>query len=99
MKKALQNAGCQPEKIITDGLYQYSTAIKKVMGWNWRKQKKKHIIDSGIGKNALIERVNREIKRRIKWFTTFQALKSAKAFFKIFFHHFNKNKSKTQELT
>jgi transposase-like protein len=90
LKKALQKtSGILPEKIITDGLYQYAAAIKKVMGWNWRIQKEKHIIDSGIGKNAIIERLNKEIKRRIKWFSTFQSMKGAKAFFGLWFYHYN----------
>ena len=59
------------------------------MGWKWNIYKKKHIIDSGIGKNAIIERVNREVKRRIKWFSTFQSLKSARSFFGLWFYHFN----------
>lgn len=86
---ALQVAGTRPDKITTDGLYQYQAAIKKVIGWNWRVQKKKHVIDSGIGKNAIIERLNREIKRRIKWFSTFQSMRGAMAFFGLWFYHYN----------
>ena len=66
LSDALQVAGTRPEKIITDGLWQYCAPIKKAIGWNYREQKKRHVIDSGIGKNALIERLNREVKRRIK---------------------------------
>lgn len=84
-----QTDGIKPEKIITDGLWQYPVAIKKVIGWRWNIQKKKHIIDSGIGKNAFIERLNREIKRRFRWFGTFQALESANAFFKLWFYYHN----------
>ena len=80
-------------KIITDGLYQYDTAIKKIMFWRLHERRKKHVIDSGIGKNALIERLNREIKRRIKWFSTFQSLEGAKAFFGLWFYHYNLVKS------
>lgn len=86
---ALRVAGTRPLKIITDGLRAYDRAIKKIIGWNWREHKKRYIIDSGIGKNALIERLNREIKRRIKWFTTFQSEEGAKAFFAHWFYHFN----------
>lgn len=86
---ALQVAGTRPEKIITDGLWQYQSAIKKVIGWHWREQKQRHIIDSGIGKNALIERLNREVKRRIKWFSTFQSQEGAHAFFGLWFYHHN----------
>jgi len=93
LQKALEIAGTRPERIITDGLYQYAAAIKKVMGWNWREQKIRHVIDSGIGKNALIERVNKEVKRRLKWFSTFQSLEGAAAFFGLWCYHFNQKKS------
>ena len=92
LKKALEVAGVKPAKIITDGLKQYCYAIKKVIGWNWRVQKEKHIVSSGIGRNWFIERLNREIKRRLKWFSTFQSVKGAKAFFGLWFYHFNKRK-------
>lgn len=93
LQKALINAkGRKPEFIITDGLWQYQAAIKKTMGWHWREQKRRHIIDSGIGKNAAIERVNREVKRRVKWFSTFQAFHCTEVFFGLFFYHYNKNR-------
>jgi putative transposase len=88
-KKAKLTAGGNPKCIITDGLYQYDTAIKKVMLWRLHERRRKHIIDSGVGKNSHVERVNREVKRRIKWFSTFQCLQGAKAFFSLFFHYFN----------
>src|SRR3989338_6878087 len=80
-------------KIITDGLKQYCYAIKKVIGWSWRVQKEKHIVSSGIGRNWYIERLNREIKRRLKWFSTFQSINGDKAFFGMWFYNFNKRKS------
>jgi transposase-like protein len=90
IQKALDNSeGVKPEKIITDGLWQYPVAIYKVMRWSWKEQKIRHVIDSGIGKNYFIERLNREIKRRTGWFKTFQALTGAKAFFALWFYHFN----------
>lgn len=95
-KDALDIAGIRPESITTDGLYQYQAAIKKVMGWHWREYKRRHIIDSGIGKNAPIEEVNREVKRRIKWFRTFQSLEGAKAFFAVWFNHLNQLRFPTQ---
>ena len=94
--KAKQVAGGRPELIITDGLYQYDAAIKKVTGWHWRKYRERRIKDSGIGKNAILERVNREIKRRIKWFSTFQSLQGAKAFLNMFFHYYNKRTALAQ---
>lgn len=96
LQKAKLVAGGRPAKIITDGLYQYAAAIKKVMGWKWNIYLQNHIVDSGIGKNAFIERVNKEIKRRIKWFGTFQCLEGAESFFKLFFHNFNKRTSKAR---
>ena len=89
MQDALHVAGTRPEKIITDGLYQYDAAIYKVMGWNYKEHRKRHIKDSGIGKNWFIERLNREIKRRIKWFSTFQSKEGANTFFNLWFHHLN----------
>ena len=89
MQDALNVAGTRPESITTDGLYQYAAAIKKVMGWQHYTYKKKHIIDSGIGKNWFIERLNREIKRRVKWFSSFQSLGGANSFFSLWFHHWN----------
>jgi transposase-like protein len=95
LKQALEVAGARPTQIITDGLWQYPVAIKKIIGWNWREQKRRHMIDSGIGKNALIERLNREVKRRIKWFSTFQSLSGALAFFGLWFYHFNQSRHQT----
>lgn len=100
LQKAIQQTqGVRPTKIITDGLWQYPVAIYKVMGWNWREHKQHHMVDSGIGKNALIERLNREVKRRIKWFSTFQALEGANAFFNLFFYHLNNGRTSTRGLT
>ena len=89
-----QTQGVRPKKIITDGLWQYPVAIHKVIGWNWKEQKVRHEVHSGIGKNSFIERLNKEIKRRIKWFNTFQALRGAQSFFGLWFYHHN-----TQYLT
>jgi transposase-like protein len=89
MQDALNVAGIRPKSIITDGLYQYAAAIKKVMGWHYKIYRKKHIIDSGIGKNWFVERLNREIKRRVKWFSSFQSLEGANSFFSLWFHHWN----------
>lgn len=95
LRKAKESCnGFRPDRIITDGLWQYPVAIYKVMGWNKKEHRKRHVVDSGIGKNAFIERINKEIKRRVRWFGTFQALESAKAFFGLWFYHHN-----TQYLT
>lgn len=90
LRQALQNnQNIKPMTIITDGLWQYPIAIYKVMRWTWKEQKTHHIQDSGIGKNAFIERLNKEIKRRIRWFSTFQSIEGAHAFFSLWFTHFN----------
>jgi transposase-like protein/DNA-directed RNA polymerase subunit RPC12/RpoP len=94
LRQALDNAGCKPSQIITDGLYQYKSAIRVVMQWHYLEQKRRHLVGSGIGPNAFIERLNREIKRRIKWFSTFQSLKGAYAFFGLWFYHHNQIKSR-----
>jgi len=100
LKKAKKTTnGVRPKLIVTDGLWQYPVAIKKVIGWSWRIHRERHLVDSGIGKNAIIERVNREIKRRIKWFSTFQSLRGAETFFGLFFYHFNRNGVNSSELT
>ena len=94
-ERAQKGNGSRPEKIITDGLRQYCYAIKKAVGWNWREEKIRHVVDSGIGKNAIIERLNREVKRRLKWFSTFQSLAGAKAFFGLWFYHYNRERRAT----
>ena len=92
LRAAMQTAGIRPKQIITDGLCQYVYAIKKEIGWNYKEQKTRHIVSSGIGRNWFIERLNREIKRRIKWFSTFQSIKGAQAFFSLWFYHYNQRK-------
>ena len=88
-RNALKTARTKPSEITTDGLWEYRTSIKKIMGWSWQQYSKRHHIESGIGKNAIIERLNREIKRRIKWFSTFQSMEGANNFFHLWFYHFN----------
>ncbi|MBU0666475.1 MAG: hypothetical protein ABIC91_03570 [Nanoarchaeota archaeon] len=55
--------------------------------------RKNKIKDSGVGKNSPVERVNKEIKRRIKWFGSFQSLKGAKTFMNLFFNYYNQRTS------
>jgi len=66
---------------------------QKIIGWNWKVQKERHIVSRGIGKNWFIKKLNREVKWRIKWFSTFQSLKGALAFFWLWFYHLNQRKS------
>lgn len=88
LQQALLNTGTRPAMIITDALWQYQAAIRKVFGY----KHVAHRIESGVGKNARIERINREIKRRTKWFSTFQSIEGLKAFFNLFFYHYNHTK-------
>ncbi|MBI3033844.1 DDE-type integrase/transposase/recombinase [Candidatus Woesearchaeota archaeon] len=62
LSTAMQVSGVRPKRIITDGLEQYNYAIKKEIGWNYKEQRKRHVVSSGIGRNWFIERLNREIK-------------------------------------
>jgi len=91
-RAAMQVAQVRPKQVITDGLLQYVYAIKKEIGWNYKEQKKRHVVSSGVGRNWFIERLNREIKRRIKWFSTFQSFRGATAFFSLWFYHYNQRK-------
>lgn len=93
LRAAMLIAGVQPKRIITDGLGQYVYAIKKEIGWNYRIQKKNHVVSSGVGRNWFIERLNKEIKRRLSWFGSFQSLTGASAFFALWFYHLNKRKT------
>lgn len=100
LQKAKQSVnGKRPERIVTDGLWQYNVAIYKVMGWNWKEHKVRYVKDSGIGKNSFVERVNKEVKRRFRWFGTFQALQGAESFFKLFFNHYNRRTALARENT
>ncbi|MBD3202720.1 hypothetical protein GF327_00365 [Candidatus Woesearchaeota archaeon] len=74
--------GGNPQSVITDGLFQYDAAIKKVMHWRLHERRRKHIKDSGVCKNSPVELVNLEVKRRIKWFSSFQCFAGAVAFFR-----------------
>ena len=81
-----------------DCLLQYVTAIKKVIGWNYRVQKENHIIDTGFGLNAILERVNREVKRRVKWFSTFQSFEDAEIFLEQWINNYNTEKVSSEFL-
>ena len=99
LNDAKKVAGGNPNTIITDGLFQYDAAIKKEMFWRKHERRRKHIKDSGVGKNSPVERVNREVKRRIKWFSTFQCIDGARSFFSLFFHFFNLRTSQARQNT
>lgn len=79
--RALENAGFRPQEIVTDGWGAYRDAIRKVMGYRYVK----HTVESGLGHNNAIERQNREVKRRTKWFSSFRTLGAAENFFILFF--------------
>ncbi len=85
LRKAKEAAGMRPQEVVTDGLYDYRSAIKKVLGYRYVK----HTVDSGVGKNAVLERLNREIKRRTKWFTAFRSFESCEHFFRVWQYYYN----------
>jgi len=89
MLKAKEKAGI-PGLIITDGLWEYIRAIKKVFGWRQKVQFRK--VRAAFGPNSVIERLNREIKRRTKWFGTFQSLESANTFLREWIINYNTEK-------
>jgi transposase-like protein len=73
-KKAWKTTQHTPEILTTDGLAQYPLALQKVLG----RKNTHHIGVEEFGPNNYIERLFREIKRRIKWFSTFRAQHSHK---------------------
>lgn len=81
LREAIENAGFRPREVITDGYFHYPWKIKKAFGWRFVK----HRIEKGLGHNQKIERHFREVKRRIKWFSSFRTKESAEDFFRVFF--------------
>ena len=81
LKQAIENAGFRPAEIVTDGCFHYHWKIKKAFGWRFVK----HRIEKGLGHNQKIERHFREVKRRVKWFSSFRTKESAEDFFRVFF--------------
>ena len=89
MIEAKEKAGI-PNLIITDGLAAYIKAIKKVFGWKRKVHHRK--VAAAFGPNSIIERLNREVKRRIKWFSTFQSLECAEIFIQQWINNYNTEK-------
>lgn len=87
-REAIANAGFRPAEIVTDGSSQYPWKVKKAFGWRFVK----HTVQKGLGHNQKIERHFREVKRRLKWFSSFRTKESAEAFLRMFFfaHNFLK---------
>ena len=85
LRDAVKAAGMRPREIVTDGLWVYSRAVKKVLGYRFVK----HTVSSGIGRNAVLERLNKEIKRRVKWFKTFHSVENIQLFMNLWFYHYN----------
>jgi transposase-like protein len=59
-EKAVAAAGGLPSIIVSDGYKGYASVFKRY--------DVVHVVDSAFGFNALIERVNREVKKRLKYF-------------------------------
>jgi putative transposase len=85
LRGARENAGMRPRELITDGLWEYRYAARRVFGYRYVR----HTVDSGFGLNAPIERLNEEVKRRVKWFRTFQAVDCARVFISLWVFHWN----------
>jgi transposase-like protein len=89
IQKAKQKMN-KPSVIYTDGLWSYQKAIKKEYGW--RQNPHKRTMNAAFGPNSRIERLNREVKRRVKWFSTFQSLDGAKTFIEQWINQYNTEK-------
>tara|TARA_Y100000310_G_scaffold167875_1_gene167855 strand:+ start:207 stop:980 length:774 start_codon:yes stop_codon:yes gene_type:complete len=89
MKEAKEGYG-KPDMIITDGLLEYIRAIRKVFGWRQKVHYRK--IKAAFGPNSILERLNREIKRRIRWFGTFQSFECAEEFINKWISDYNTGK-------
>jgi len=89
MKEAKKKAG-KPRVIITDGLWEYRRAIRKT--WGWRENPHRYKAGAAFGPNAVIERLNRELKRRLKWFGGFQSRKGAESFIRQWVRNYNTEK-------
>lgn len=81
LQKAIENVGGQPSTIISDAYAGYATTFKHYNAT--------HIIDSAFGLNALIERINREIKKRLKWFKCNVSKKLVETLLALWFHAYN----------
>ncbi|MEM3555957.1 MAG: DDE-type integrase/transposase/recombinase [Candidatus Micrarchaeia archaeon] len=88
LRQAVENAGFRPREIVSDGNVHTPYAVKQAFGWRFVK----HRIERGVGHNNPVERNFREVKRRVKWFSSFRSRKSAEDFFTVFFfaHNFLK---------
>lgn len=60
LDKAIKSAGREPAVMVSDGYLGYHSVFKHY--------DMIHIIDGAFGLNALIERINREVKKRLKYF-------------------------------
>ena len=88
MLKAKEKAGI-PAIITTDGLWEYIRIIRKIF---WKDTIHYRVVRAAFGPNSVIERLNREIKRRTKWFSTFQSFESAKYFIENWVNNYNTEK-------
>ena len=80
----------RPEEVFTDKLPAYKRVIKKEFGW--RQNPHEETKNAAFGPNSRIERLNREVKRRIKWFSTFQNTERAKNFIQNWVNQYNTEK-------
>ena len=92
MKKVVDNAGFNPDKIITDGLKSYHKAWKKLF---WKRKKELetgHVIVKDFRdeiNNNLLERFNGTFRNAIKAFRGIKAIRFLISFITSFMHHYN----------
>jgi len=92
MKKAIDNAGFNPDRIITNGLASYHRAWKKIF-WKRKKElRNEHIIVKDFRdeiNNNLLERFNGTFRNAIKAFRGLKAIRFLISFITSFMHHYN----------
>lgn len=81
LRKALKATGCRPKQLLTDHLPTYRKAMNKVLGYRFTKHTPR-----GLGGNNHIERFFREVKRRVKWFSSFRSNKGLESWLKTFIY-------------
>lgn len=85
LQKAMKTADGPPAVVVSDGYRGYASVINKALG----RYKIMHIIESAFGLNALIERVNREIKKRLKWFKCNVSRELVETLLALWFHDYH----------
>lgn len=85
LKEAIKNVGGPPAVVVSDGYRGYATAINKTL----RRYGIVHLVDVAFGLNALLERVNREVKKRLRWFKCNVSKALVEAVLGLWFHAYH----------